>query len=154
MVRALGADASTPAAIIVVFNGNAGNRSHRAPLAQRLADAGYATVLADYRGYGGNPGSPSERGLLADARAVVDAVIDAEHVDASRLVYFGESLGSGRRRATGASSRPPAGARAPVAVHVDRRCRRPSLLVPARAAPAVGPLRLAVAHRPACDARC
>lgn len=83
------------AATIVVFNGNAGNRSHRTPLAQRFRRAGHSTVLADYRGYGGNPGSPSESGLLEDARAVVNAVIDAEHVDASRLVYFGESLGTG-----------------------------------------------------------
>ena len=84
-----------PTATVIVFNGNAGNRSHRAPLAWRLAEAGYATVLVDYRGYGGNPGTPSERGLLADARAVVSTVTAFEQVDASRLVYFGESLGSG-----------------------------------------------------------
>ena len=84
--------AEPPAATVIVFNGNAGNRSHRAPLARRLSDAGYVTVLVDYRGYGGNPGSPSEHGLLEDARAVVTAVAAA---GTSRLVYFGESLGSG-----------------------------------------------------------
>ena len=85
----------TPAATVIVFNGNAGNRAHRAPLARRLADAGYAAVVFDYRGYGGNVGSPSEAGLLADARAVLMAVSKVGGVDAGRLVYLGESLGSG-----------------------------------------------------------
>jgi len=84
-----------PTATVIVFNGNAGNRSHRAPLAWRLAEAGYATVLVDYRGYGGNPGTPSERGLLADARAVVATLRADAEPGTARLVYFGESLGSG-----------------------------------------------------------
>ena len=46
---------------IVVFNGNAGNRAHRAMLAASLAARGFATLLVDYRGYGGNPGLPSEQ---------------------------------------------------------------------------------------------
>lgn len=84
-----------PIAILIVFNGNAGNRMHRAPLAQQLADAGYGTVLVDYRGYGGNPGTPSEQGLLADARAVRATVRTDAELGGARLVYFGESLGSG-----------------------------------------------------------
>jgi len=84
-----------PAATVIVFNGNAGNRSYRAPLAGRLADAGYATVLFDYRGYGGNPGSPTESGLLEDARALLRSVSRMEAVDSGRVVYLGESLGSG-----------------------------------------------------------
>jgi hypothetical protein len=87
--------AALPAATVIVFNGNAGNRSHRAPLAWQLAEAGYATVLVDYRGYGGNPGTPSERGLLADARAVVATLRADAEAGRARLVYFGESLGSG-----------------------------------------------------------
>ena len=79
---------------IVVFNGNGGNRAYRAPLAAALAGAGHAVLLFDYRGYGGNPGLPSERGLLRDARAAVDAVASLDHVDASRIVYFGESIGA------------------------------------------------------------
>ena len=56
-------------AAILVFNGNAGDRSFRAPLASVLSRAGLSVMLFDYRGYGGNPGSPSEAGLIADARA-------------------------------------------------------------------------------------
>lgn len=86
------APAGTPDAAVIVFPGNAGHRGYRLPLAQALGDRGLAVLLVDYRGYGGNPGSPSERGLLLDARAA-RAWVDA--VGASRVVYFGESLGSG-----------------------------------------------------------
>ena len=79
---------------IVVFNGNAGNRSHRAMLAALFAEYGYATLLVDYRGYGGNPGLPSERGLARDARAALRYLTSRADVDPSRIVYFGESLGT------------------------------------------------------------
>ena len=78
---------------IIVFNGNAGNRAYRAPLAAALRDHGYQVLLFDYRGYGGNGGAPSEAGLLADARAARAYLLGRADVEASRLVYFGESLG-------------------------------------------------------------
>lgn len=92
---------------VLVLNGNAGDRSHRAPLASALARAGLSVLLFDYRGYGGNPGSPSERGLLADARAAVRYVGARADVDPTRIVYFGESLGAGVAVAL-ALERPPA----------------------------------------------
>lgn len=79
---------------VIVFNGNAGNRAFRAPLAAALREAGLSVLLFDYRGYGGNPGSPSEPGLVADARAARAYVVHREDVDPDRLVYFGESLGA------------------------------------------------------------
>ena len=79
---------------MLVFNGNAGDREMRAPLAIALADAGLAVLLFDYRGYGGNPGSPSEDGLVADARAAVKYLAGREDVDPGQIVYFGESLGA------------------------------------------------------------
>src|SRR3954469_18908824 len=54
---------------VLVCNGNGGGRSMRAPLAAALNRLGYSALLFDYRGYGGNPGSPTEDGLAADARA-------------------------------------------------------------------------------------
>ena len=91
---------------VIVFNGNGGNRAYRAPLAAALAQAGHAVLLFDYRGYGGNPGLPSERGLQRDARAALDAVISRHDVDAQRIVYFGESIGTGVAVRL-ASERPP-----------------------------------------------
>jgi hypothetical protein len=79
---------------VLVFNGNAGNRAYRATLATALARRGLACVLFDYRGYGGNPGLPSERGLTEDALAARRAVAARPDVDPQRIVYFGESLGA------------------------------------------------------------
>jgi fermentation-respiration switch protein FrsA (DUF1100 family) len=89
--------ASEPASgtTVVVFNGNGGNRASRAPLAAQLARHGIASLLFDYRGYGGNPGTPSEKGLASDARAALRHVASRRDVDGNRIVYFGESLGSG-----------------------------------------------------------
>lgn len=61
----------------------------------------------DYRGYGGNPGNPSEDGLAADADAAVDALEELGY-PADRTLYLGESLGTGVVAAL-ASRRPPAG---------------------------------------------
>lgn len=79
---------------VIVFNGNAGNRSYRAPLAAALRAHDLAVLLFDYRGYGENRGSPTEAGLAADARAAREFLVRRADVDAGRLVYFGESLGS------------------------------------------------------------
>ncbi|MGH9254511.1 MAG: alpha/beta hydrolase [Vicinamibacterales bacterium] len=84
----------SPHVTVLVFNGNAGNRSHRAPLAVVLHRHGLQVLLVDYRGYGGNPGAPSENGLAADGRAARAYLAGRPDVDLSRLVYFGESLGT------------------------------------------------------------
>lgn len=79
---------------VLVAPGNGGNRVDRAGFAQELARRGLAVLLMDYRGYGGNPGRPSEEGLAADADAAV-AVLAELGYPAQRTLYFGESLGSG-----------------------------------------------------------
>jgi uncharacterized protein len=79
---------------VLVCNGNGGNRSLRAPLAAALARMGLHVLLFDYRGYGGNPGRPTEEGLAADARAALDYLTGRPEVDPARVVYLGESLGA------------------------------------------------------------
>ena len=78
---------------VLVASGNAGNRAHRVPLAAALADAGFTVLVFDYRGYGGNPGSPSEAGLARDARAALTYLLGAGFTP-DRIIYFGESLGA------------------------------------------------------------
>src|SRR5215510_5167266 len=58
----LTAESGPPYATVVVCGGNASNRAARLPLAEGLASRGYSVLLMDYRGYGGNSGSPSEGG--------------------------------------------------------------------------------------------
>ena len=84
----------SPRVTVLVFNGNAGNRAHRGPLAVTLHRHGIQVLLVDYRGYGGNAGTPSEDGLAADSRAARSYLAGRPDVDQSRLVYFGESLGT------------------------------------------------------------
>jgi uncharacterized protein len=93
---------------VLVANGNAGNRSLRAPLARSLAKAGLVVLLFDYRGYGGNRGRPSEDGLARDVRAARRFLIDEVEVMPERLLYYGESLGAAVVTEL-ASEHPPAG---------------------------------------------
>jgi fermentation-respiration switch protein FrsA (DUF1100 family) len=78
---------------VLVLPGNAGSRAMRAPLARRLVAKGLGVLLLDYRGYAGNPGRPTEQGLITDARAARAYLLD-RGVPAHRLIYFGESLGA------------------------------------------------------------
>ncbi len=79
---------------VLVCNGNAGDRSMRAGLAVALNRMGLSVLLFDYRGYGGNPGRPSEQGLAADAGAAREWLAGQADVDPKRIAYFGESLGA------------------------------------------------------------
>ncbi|BBZ62688.1 alpha/beta hydrolase [Mycolicibacterium monacense] len=92
---------------VLVCNGNGGDRSMRAALALALRRMGLSVLLFDYRGYGGNPGRPTEDGLAADARAARDWLAAQPEVDPDRLAYFGESLG-GAVAVGLAAARPPA----------------------------------------------
>ena len=80
------------APVVIVFNGNAGNRGDRIPLGAGLADNGFGVLLFDYRGYGGNHGHPTESGLARDAAAAA-AWVRIEAPDHS-VAYVGESLGA------------------------------------------------------------
>ena len=88
------ASGTSPRVTVLAFNGNAGNRAHRGPLAAALHRHGFQVLLVDYRGYGGNPGAPTESGLAADSRAALAYLAGRPDVDKSRIVYFGESLGT------------------------------------------------------------
>jgi fermentation-respiration switch protein FrsA (DUF1100 family) len=87
------APADAGAAVIVHFHGNAGHIGDRAALVKGYIAAGFGLFLAEYRGYGGNRGRPSERGLYADGRAALDFVI-AEGAAPARIAVYGESLGT------------------------------------------------------------
>jgi fermentation-respiration switch protein FrsA (DUF1100 family) len=49
--------------------------------------------MVSYRGYSGSTGTPTETGLHTDARAAYNWVVQS--YEASRLVAYGESLGTG-----------------------------------------------------------
>jgi fermentation-respiration switch protein FrsA (DUF1100 family) len=80
--------------VILYFHGNGGHLGHRVERLLRFAREGYGVLMLEYRGYGGNPGTPTENGFYTDARAAL-GFLEHEGVAPNRLVLYGESLGSG-----------------------------------------------------------
>jgi fermentation-respiration switch protein FrsA (DUF1100 family) len=80
--------------VVAYFHGNGGHIGYRAERLRRFARSGYGVLMLEYRGYGGNPGTPSEAGLYADGAAALD-FLEHEGTMPNRLVLYGESLGSG-----------------------------------------------------------
>jgi len=80
--------------MILYFHGNGGNIGYRVHRLRHFAQAGYGVLLVEYRGFGGNPGRPNERGLFTDGEAALDFRADSG-VRPDHIVLWGESLGSG-----------------------------------------------------------
>ena len=55
--------------VIIYFHGNGGSLPGRVDRFRRLIKDGIGLVGVEYRGYGGSGGTPSEQGLIADARS-------------------------------------------------------------------------------------
>ena len=77
--------------LVVYFHGNGFNQLVGARRAEPLKTGGHGVLVASYRGYGGNPGKPSEQGLISDAEAWMAKA--RELAPESRLYLFGHSLG-------------------------------------------------------------
>jgi fermentation-respiration switch protein FrsA (DUF1100 family) len=78
--------------VVLYFHGNGGSLSYRVDRFRALTADGTGLVALSYRGYGGSTGSPSEEGILADARAAY--AFAAARYAAGRIALFGESLGT------------------------------------------------------------
>lgn len=78
---------------IVFCQGNAGHLGYRNYKVRPWLDAGYGVLMIGYRGFS-NPGSPSEEGLYADARAAIEA-LRKQGLSEKAMVLYGESLGTG-----------------------------------------------------------
>ena len=79
--------------IILVFHGNAGLGIYLSPYFADMLENGYGVLFAEYRGYGGNPGEPTEKGLYKDADAYL--LYLQEHYPKTKVIAYGQSLGSG-----------------------------------------------------------
>ncbi len=79
---------------VLLCHGNAGNVGDRVLHAAVLTAVGFDVLVFDYRGYGHSSGRPGEQGTYRDARAALACLLDQVEVDASRVLYFGESLGA------------------------------------------------------------
>lgn len=79
---------------ILFLHGNAGHIGFRAGKAKPIIEAGYGMFLLSYRGFGSNPGKPTEQNLYLDAQAAL-AYLKEQNVPLHKTVIYGESLGTG-----------------------------------------------------------
>lgn len=80
---------------VLAFHGNADLAYWQIPWARELFErTGVPVFLAEYRGYGGLPGTPSYRSAMLDAVAARDAMIGEAKCVSGSAIYFGHSLGS------------------------------------------------------------
>lgn len=79
--------------VVIYFHGNTGIVADAAHKMIPLAKAGFGILMPEYRGYGGNPGIPSEEGLVQDALAARKTA--EELCPNAPIVYYGMSLGTG-----------------------------------------------------------
>jgi uncharacterized protein len=79
---------------ILFFHGNGDNMLGAIEATRGPAAAGHGLMLVEYRGYGGNPGSPDEAGLYRDGAAAIRWLAEAG-IAPREIVVVGNSIGSG-----------------------------------------------------------
>ncbi|XP_042438323.1 alpha/beta hydrolase domain-containing protein WAV2-like [Zingiber officinale] len=83
-----------PGPTVLFFQENAGNIAHRLEFVQIMMQKLHCNVfMLSYRGYGESDGYPSQHGIIMDAQAALDHLIQRTDIDTSRIVVFGRSLG-------------------------------------------------------------
>jgi fermentation-respiration switch protein FrsA (DUF1100 family) len=81
-------------ATILYFHGNGGEIADRPERFAAYQAEGFGVFFLSYRGYGASTGSPSEAGLVDDARAAHNWLM-AKGIAPDEIMLVGESLGSG-----------------------------------------------------------
>lgn len=94
-LRGLWSPAAKPRGVAVYFHGNAESVAVNLEIASAFTGQGLSVLLAEFRGYGGCPGSPSADGLTIDGRAAVAEAARRGGVDPKEVVLIGRSVGSG-----------------------------------------------------------
>lgn len=79
---------------LVYFHGNGGNLSGASISNGALVETGIGVLLVEYRGYGGNRGSPSEAGLYRDGEAAMEW-LKARGLGLEEIMIAGNSIGGG-----------------------------------------------------------
>ena len=79
---------------ILIFHGNAGDIGDRVEKFKHFITTDYGLLFLEYRGYGGNPGQPSEKGLYSDALSALK-FLSNQNIFSEKTILYGESLGCG-----------------------------------------------------------
>lgn len=97
-----------PRAQVVFWHGNGGNLSLWLDVIADMRQRGFSVLAADYRGYGGSTGSPTERGIYVDADAAVTAFNSQLRKPGVPVVFWGRSIGTPVAASTTRHTRPDA----------------------------------------------
>ncbi len=82
-------------AVLFFLHGNAGNISARLYKAGGWLERGVSVFLLDYRGYGQSTGEiHTSEDIARDAQAGLNYLKDKRDIDSSRIILYGESLGT------------------------------------------------------------
>ena len=79
---------------ILYLHGNAGSLENRIHKINHFNDININFLLLSWRGFNGNGGKPTEKGLYQDARSAVDWLIN-KGINEENIIIYGESLGTG-----------------------------------------------------------
>ncbi len=79
---------------ILYLHGNAGSLENRIHKINHFEDMNINFLLLSWRGFNGNEGEPSEKGLYEDARSAVKWLIN-QGINEENIIIYGESLGTG-----------------------------------------------------------
>ena len=78
---------------LLFFHGNAGKIDNRIYKLNEFSKLNVNYLIFAYRGFSGNEGNPSEKGLYKDSRAV-KYWLNLNNVQDSEIILYGESLGT------------------------------------------------------------
>jgi hypothetical protein len=91
---------------ILYFHGNRPHLGFFAPkFKEFIKTTNMGIFFAEYRGYGGNKGHPTEEGLITDARAAYNK-LKALNVKEKDIIIYGENIGASLAVALGAENTP------------------------------------------------
>ena len=79
---------------ILFLHGNAGSLENRIHKINHFEDMKINFLLLSWRGFSGNKGKPTEKGLYQDARSAVKWLVKQGIIEENIIIY-GESLGTG-----------------------------------------------------------
>ena len=79
---------------LVYFHGNAGTLENRIHKLNHFRDMDINFLIIAWRGFSGNEGKPSEKGLYEDGKSAIDWLIK-KGISEKNLILYGESLGTG-----------------------------------------------------------
>ncbi len=79
---------------VLMSHGNTGNLAGRPALLESILKTGSSMFVYDYRGFGRSQGKPSVEGVIADACAAFDYLVQERGAAPSNIILYGESIGA------------------------------------------------------------